>query len=40
MPRNQKSPNIPNNGGWMNVVALSITIERQEVSKIRRNSRT
>jgi len=39
MPRNGKSPSIPNNGGWRNVVAFSITIEYQEVSKIGRNSR-
>ena len=39
MPRNQKSPSIPNNGGWRNVVTLSITIEHQEVLKIGRNSR-
>jgi len=39
MPRNQKSPSIPNNGGWRNAVALSITIECQEVLKIGRNSR-
>jgi len=39
MPRNQKFPNIPNNGGQKNVVGLSITIEQQEVSTIGRVSR-
>jgi len=39
IPRNRKSPSTPNNGGQRNVVILSITIERQEVSKIGRNSR-
>jgi len=39
MPSNQKSPSIPNNSRQRNVVALSITIEHQEVSKIGRNSR-
>jgi len=39
MPRNQKIPNIPTNGGWKNVVGLLITIEQQEVSTIGRVSR-
>jgi len=36
MPRNQKFSNIPSNGGWKNIVILSIIIEQQEVSTIRR----
>ena len=39
MPKNQKSPSTPNNGRQKNAVALSITIEHQEVSKTGRNSR-
>ena len=39
MPKNQKSPSTPNNGGQKNAVTLSITIEYQEASKTGRNSR-
>jgi len=39
MPRNQEFPSIPNSGGQMIVVDLSITIEHQEVLKIGRTSR-
>jgi len=38
-PRNQEFPNIPSNGGQMNVVVLSTTIEQQEASKIGRTSK-
>jgi len=39
MPRSQKFPSTPSNGGWNNVVVLSITIEQQEVSTIGKVSR-
>jgi len=38
-PRNLDFPNIPSNGGWMNAVILSTTIEQQEALKIGRISR-
>jgi len=39
MPRNQECPSIPNSGGRKSVANLSITIEHQEVLKIRSTSR-
>jgi len=39
MPRNQKSPSIPNNGGQKNAVALSIIAKHQGASNIGRYSR-
>ena len=39
MPRNQKFPNIPSNGGQMNIAVFSIITECQEVSIIERVSR-
>jgi len=38
-PRNLEFSNIPSNGGQMNAVVLSTTIEQQEASKIGRISR-